>query len=259
MTGLAGNGVRDVRAFGLPEGIWRDGTCAGAARAILVRWRSNWTEMFHQVYVNRRFAGVTVDTEQREMLAPLPVSPQSPIRIEVFAVEPENANRDFSQQLAPTPTCSGRVKIEFLRSQTLPVGGTAQIHSDGGTGCIDYETPLTRLPMCVWPSWQDKAGFGMSRFGASDFGYDSPAAVGFGKGSSGRDHFGVDADTIEWTSPALNSGVYRFAARITDVVGNTSNATETEPITVTPAARPAEKASISSIDTQTRQIILSVS
>jgi hypothetical protein len=98
----------------------------------------------------------------------------------------------------------------------------------------------------------------MSKFGVSDFGYDSAAAAGFGKGSFGNGQFGLDADTIEWVSPVLAAGEYRFAVRVIDDRGNASSGSETEPITVTPAARPAEKLSISSFDKQTNQLVLQI-
>ena len=99
----------------------------------------------------------------------------------------------------------------------------------------------------------------MSRFGVSDFGYDSAAAVGFGKGSFGNGQFGLDADTFEWTSPPMNAGVYKFAVKITDGVGNESSCSETRQVTVTPATKPAEQVSISSFDEQTNQLVLSIS
>ncbi len=98
----------------------------------------------------------------------------------------------------------------------------------------------------------------MSRFGASDFGYDSAAAVGFGKGSFGNAQFGLDADTFEWVSSPMQVGVYKFAVKITDEVGNESIASETGQVTVTPAARPAEQVSVFSFDKQTNQLVLSV-
>ena len=99
----------------------------------------------------------------------------------------------------------------------------------------------------------------MNRFGAGDFGYDSAGAVGFCKGSFGQGQFGLDADTIEWTSPPLMAGVYKFGIKITDRAGNKSNASETEPITVIPGAKPAEQVSISSFDKQTNELVLSIS
>lgn len=257
--GLTSEGIEQTKAFELPGGIRADGECVASPRTALVKWRSCRSDMLYQIYVNGQYAGVTVDGEQRQMIVPIPTYSESPVRIEVFAVEPEEANTDFSNTLEPPLTDSGCVRISLLRSQTLPIGATAEVYFDNGTGQIDYETPLTNQPIRIWPARQDKTGFGMSRFGAGDFGYDSPAAVGFGKGSFGNGQFGIDADTIEWTSSPLCAGVYKFAVRIFDGVGNQSSASETEPITVMPAATPVEQISISSFDKQANQLVLSVS
>lgn len=256
---LINNGIEKVRAFELPGGIWRDGGYVGSPRIALVKWRSTWGNKFYQIYVNGQFAGVTVDSQQRRMIVPIPTSLESPVRIEVFAVEAEQADTDFGNELDLSPVNNGRVRISLLRSQNLPVGATVEIYFDNGTGEIDYNAPLTASPLRIWPAWQDKAGFGMSRFGKSDFGYDSAAAVGFGKGSFGDGQFGLDADIIDWLSPPLYAGVYKFAVKITDVLGNESNVIETGQVTVIPAARPAEQVSISSFDKQTNQLVLSVS
>ncbi len=257
--GLIRTDIDTVRAFGLSNGIWRDGEFVRAPWVVLVKWRSGWSNMFHQVYVNRKYSGVTVDYQQREMIVPIPTSLESPVRIEVFAIQPEEGNIDFSHQLEAVPACSGRVRIKLLRSQALPVGATAKLYFDKGTVAVDYDTPLTNSAIIIWPSWLDKAGFGMSRFGVVDFGYDSAASVGFGKGSFGNGQFGLDSDTIEWISPQLSAGRYRFAAKIVDAAGNTSNSTETELITVTPPARPAASLSISYLDKETRQPTLNIS
>jgi hypothetical protein len=253
---LISNGIDCVRALELPCGIRADGNYIGTPRAALVRWRSGLDDALYQVYVNSQYAGATIDTQQRELIVPLPTSPQSPVRIEVFAVQPEQAHIDFSGEIKQPPVDSGRVRISLLRSQNLPTGATAIVYFDSGTGEIDYQMPFSDLPIRIWPSWQDKAGFGMSKFGISDFGYDSAAAAGFGKGSFGNGQFGLDADTIEWVSPVLAAGVYKFAVKVLNERGNVSSDSETEPITVTPAARPAAKLSISSFDKQTNQLVL---
>jgi len=255
---LISDGIELVRALELPCGIRADGNYVGTPRAALVRWRSRLDEVLYQVYVNGQYAGATVDKQQREMIVGLPTSPESPVRIEVFAVQPEQAHIDFSSEIRQPPVDNGRVRIRLLRSQSLPVGATAVVYFDGGTGEIDYQTPVSNLPIRIWPGWQDKAGFGMSKFGISDFGYDSAAAAGFGKGSFGNGQFGLDADTIEWVSPVLTAGVYKLAVKVLDDRGNASGGSETEPITVTPAARPAEKVSISSFDKQTNQLALKI-
>ena len=255
---LISEGIKSVRAYELPGGIWASGDYVGTPRIALVRWRSGLSDMLYQVYVNGRYAGVTVDTHQREIVVPLPTSLEPPVRIEVFAVKPEETHTDFGNEIKQPAVDSGRVRISLLRSQNLPLGATAIVYFDGGTGEIDYQKPLSRLPIRIWPAWQDKAGFGMSRFGVGDFGYDSAAAVGFGKGSFGNGQFGLDADTIEWISPELSTGTYKFAVKIIDGRGNESSASETESITVTPAARPVERVSISSFDRQTNRLVLNI-
>lgn len=257
---LISEGIENVRAFELPAGIWANGDCIGTPRTALVKWadKTNQDDMLYQVYVNGRYAGATVDNRQRQMIVPVPSSFQSAVRIEVFAVEAEQAHTDFSKELVSPPAVSGRVRISLLRSQNLPSDATAEIYFDNGTGVIDYSQPLSNRPIRLWPAWQDKAGFGMSRFGTGDFGYDSAAAVGFGKGCFGQGQFGLDADAIEWISPLLMAGVYKFGVKITDGAGNKSSASETEAITVIPAVRPAEQVSISSFDKQTNELVLNI-
>jgi len=251
--------IERVRALELPCGVWADGKYVGTPRIALVKWRSCWSDMFYQVYVNGQYAGTTVDSQQRQMIVQMPTSLETPVQIEVFAVKPEEADTDFSSEISSSIGQSGQVRISMLRSQNLPIGATAQIYSDNGTGEIDYDDPLNDSPIRIWSAWQDKAGFGMSRFGTSDFGYDSAAAVGFGKGSFGNGQFGLDADTFEWVSPPMQVGVYKFAVRTTNEVGKESNSSETSQITVIPAARPAEQVRISSFDKQTNQLVLSIS
>lgn len=255
---LISSGIEKVRAFALPGGIWADGGTVAAGQIALVKWRSCWDNKFYQVYVNGQYAGTTVDSSQRQMVVQVPTSFESAVRIEVFAVEANEADRDFSSEIDCFYVHRGRVKITFLRRQNLPIGSTAQIYFDNGIGEIDYNNGLSDRPIRVWPTWQDKAGFGMSRFGFSDFGYDGAGAVGFGKGGFGHGQFGFDADTFEWVSQPLQTGVYKFAVKITDEAGNESDASETGQITVIPAARPAEKISVSSFDKETNQLVLSV-
>jgi hypothetical protein len=256
---LIRNEIESVRAIGLPCGIGGDGESIETPLTALVIWKSSLSDKLFQVYVNGRYAGTTIDCRQRQIVVPVPTSFFTPVRIEVFAVEPGLAHIDFSDEISQPLSDNGRVKIIMLRSQDLPIEAAAQVYFDNGTGQIDYDTPLTEAPLRIWPSRLDKAGFGMSRFGFSDFGFDSSAAVGFGKGSFGQGRFGLDADTIEWISPQLEAGVYKFAVKIFDKNGNESSASLTEPITVTPAAQPAEKLSVVSFDKQTNQLILNIS
>lgn len=251
--------IENVRGLVLPDGVGEDGTSTAISRSALVTWDSAYTGMLHQAYVNGRFAGVTIDAEQRHLVVQAPVSLNAAVRVEVIAVNPGDAHLDFSEELEQPPASSGRVRLTLLRSQVLPVEATVDFHCDHGTGEVQYDEPLNATPIPIWPCLQDKAGFGMARFGAGDFGYDSAAAVGFGKGSFGRGHFGLDADTIAWTSPPLPPGSYRFGVKVRDALGYESPATETETITVIPAAKPVARLGITAYQAQTNQLTLSIS
>jgi len=252
------SGIDKVRVFELPGGIRADGRSVGSPRTALVRWHSSLPDKFYQVYVNGQYGGATIDRQQRQMTVQLPDSLEMPVRIEVFAVEPALADIDFSEETALPDGQMGRVRITLLRSQNLPIDSVAQIYFDNGTGQIDYDSPLDDLPIRIWPSWQDKAGFGLSRFGAGDFGYDSAAAVGCGVGCFGRGQFGLGADTIEWVSRLLEAGVYKFAVGIIDKAGN-KKTSEAGQVTVIPPAKAAEGLGISSFNRQTNQLVLTVS
>jgi hypothetical protein len=180
---LKSDGIDSVRAFDLPAGIRTDGQYVKEPNIALIKWRSTWSDKFHQVYINGLYAGTTLDYQQRQLLVPVPTSPETPVRIEVFAVDSEYADTDFSSELDRPPVDNGRVTIILLRSQNLPMDAAVDIYFDNGIGQIDYDNPITDSPIRIWPAWQDKAGLGMSRFGLSDFGWDSAAAVGFGNGS----------------------------------------------------------------------------
>jgi hypothetical protein len=251
-------GIENVRVLVLPDGVAADGRCAAVSRTALVTWHSSRTGMCHQVYVNGRFAGATLDAEQRQLVVHSPSSFPAAVRVEVIAVAPEDAPIDFSRELNQPAAGSGRVRLAILRSQTLPMEATANVYFDHGTGQIDYTEPLNSVPIRLWPCRQDKAGSGMAQFGLGDFGYDASAAVGFGKGSFGSGQFGLDADVMEWIGPPLPLGRYRFGVRIADANGNESPACETETILVVPAAQPAAGLDIVSFHPQTNQLTLRI-
>src|SRR4030042_46942 len=93
------DGIENVRVFVLPDGVMADGRVAAVSRCALVAWRSSCTERLHQVYVNGRFAGVTLDSDQRQLVIHAPSSFQSAVRVEVVAVEPEDAHMDFAREI----------------------------------------------------------------------------------------------------------------------------------------------------------------
>ena len=135
--GLISEAISCVRAIELACGIWLDGESVASPRTALVRWCSSWTDKLYQIYVNGKFAGATVDNSQRQMVVHLPSFGQSAVRIEVFAVAADEADRDFSGETGDFGGDTGRVKISFLRSQQLAVDARADIYSDNGRGQID--------------------------------------------------------------------------------------------------------------------------
>jgi hypothetical protein len=259
-VGLISSGISKVRTFCLPAGIGADGRITKEPRRALIRWHSEWPDKLYQVYINGEYAGSTFGSKQRELIVHIPSSPQSAVRIEVFAVEPELVDLDFSDELEGDFEKTGRVKISWPRSQSLPFGAATQIYSNHGEGDVDYESPVNNAAKRVWPAWQDKCGFGLSRFGRSDFGFDASAAIGFGKGFFGLGEFGLDADVIDWTSEQMQAGAYKFAVKVVDSQGNQDEGQgETELMTVIPAAKPAEDMSLTSFDKQTNKLVFSIS
>ena len=254
---LISNGINSVRVFALPAGIWPNGEHIGLPQTVLVQWHSVLSDVLYQVYVNGKYAGTTVHNSQKQMLVSVPASFSSPVRIEVFGVLPKYADMDLSSDL-PNQTENNRIKIVLSRSQTLPTGSTFQIYYDNGTGSIDYDNPLTPTPIQVWESWQDKSGFGMSKFGFSDFGYDSSGAVGFGKGCFGKNPFGIDSNAIEWISPVLSDGIYKFAVKVFDKVGDEIQIIETEAVTLIKSAKPLQTLEILSYDKQANELIFKI-
>lgn len=256
---LLSNGINNVRALAIPAGVSADGTVTENIGATLVKWQSTHLDKMHQVYVNGKFASAAVDCEQREMVVSIPSSAQTAVRIEVFATEAENAHLDQSGLLNSSEIQQGRLQIDFAKTHNLPIGATVDYYHDNGSGNVDYDNALNVLPIPLWPRWQDNAGFGLSSFGKSDFGFDSSASVGFGKGSFGFGEFGFDACLMSWRSEQLASAEYKFGVKITDSFGNVNIApAEIGQLTVIPPERPATKLSISTFDKSTNQLVLNI-
>jgi hypothetical protein len=255
--GLVSSGIDRVRAYALAAGVRADGSSASEPFGVLVKWRSEYEDKLYQVYVNGELSGITTDFRQRGMIVPILSAWSSAVRIEVFAVEPSEAHIDFSSQL-PSRQQAGRIRLGWLRSMALPFEGTAQIFSDGGGGQIDYDEPASREDIQLWPSWQDKFGFGLGQFGEGDFGYEGSAAVGFGMGLFGEGEFGFDADQVSWASGELETGRHKFAVKVKDRFGQVSNPEETGEITVIRTATPAKGLEVDSYDKVEDELVLNV-
>jgi len=258
---LISSGIAKVRAFELASGVRLDGGGCSEQRRALVRWSfvGDASGKCFQVYVNGRYAGTTVDSEQRRMLVATPGCGVRPVRIEVFAVEAGEGHIDFSEEIGSACRGGERVRIRFLRGQELPVDSFWQVYSDEGSGEVNYSKPVSDGRVRVWAVQQDKAGFGMSGFGEGDFGYEWAAGAGFGKGCLGMGMFGVDADAIEWVSEPLEEGVYKFGVKIASEGGGGILSGEAGPVAVRGGPAAAEGITVSSFDKASNELVLSVS
>lgn len=257
--GPAKDGVFDVRCFVLPAGVGEGGEVLAEPLRAIVRWRSNLSDRLYQVYAGGRFAGVTTDSEQRQMVVQIPSGGLRVVRVEVFSVELGEADIDFSGELYSGGGLQGRARVCWPRRQVLPFEGTFQVYGNSGAGEVDYSSPVVGGSGRLWASRQDKCGFGLSRFGRSDFGFDGSAAVGFGKGGFGLGEFGLDADMVSWTSGELEAGNYRFGVQVADRFGNeTDGSVETDNLTVPPAAAGGEQLEAVSYDRESNELVLKV-
>ena len=254
---LTSDGIDRVRANVIGGGITGDGNNIGESLNVIVSWRDVHFDTLYQVYINGLLCGFTDDVKQRRMSLGYRSGWQSVIRIEVFAVEPQYATFDFSDELEPYDG-GGRVKLSFARRISLPYSGSFYVYGNEGASQIDYDMPLSeRVPL--WGACHDKAGFGLCRFGESDFGWDGSAAVGFGRGAFGKGEFGFDADVVEWTSGELPAGVYSFAVKIADSMGNLgTGASFVSDVVVIPAARAGEVLEVDSFDSDENLLLLKI-
>ncbi len=255
---LVNSGINRVRAFALAGGIGADGGVVNEPLSVLVKWRSEHEDKLHQIYVNGELAGVTTDCLQRMIVILVRSSLTSSAQIEVYAVEPGQRDVDFGVQLESAGQV-GRVMVSWPRLLSLPYEGEAEVFSNGGSGEIDYENAITRQALRLWPGWQDKGGFGLSRFGMSDFGFDGSAAIGFGKGLFGYGEFGFDVDQMSWVSNGLETGSYKFAVKITDEYGNSDeDEYESAEVAVIRVAQGAEELEVDSYDKGEGKLVLGV-
>lgn len=247
-----------VRAFALSGGVGADGKSVVEPLSALVRWRSEHNNKLHQVYVNGQFAGVTNNCSQRSIVISIPTRSENSLHIAVYSVDPAEQYVDFSDELESLGL-AGQVRLSFVRRMSLPFEGSADIYSGSGSGQINYDEPASNHPVIIWPGWQDKCGFGLSKFGISDFGYDGSAAVGFCRGIFGLGEFGFDTDMINWVSGELSAGEYKFAVKVTDVFGDSDiEPQESEDIVIIPPADGADGLEIDSYDIDVNELILKV-
>lgn len=134
--------------------------------------------------------------------------PREPARIDIGAVGPGEASRDFSSTLPAAP--SNRAELRWLGGTFLTpddddISGFRVFGEPSPGAGIDMTKPLAEIQ--AYPGGLILDGFGLGGFGQG----------GFGRASS----------SYRWTSPPLASGVWSFAVASFDKAGNQGNVVTT--------------------------------
>ncbi|MEN6387207.1 MAG: hypothetical protein ABFD79_18665, partial [Phycisphaerales bacterium] len=161
---ILSEGINKVRVFVLPGGISGNGLPITSGFGI-VKWESVLNNKLYQVYVNGKFSGVSQSSNQRRIIVPLTNCRETAINIEVYAVDYQEANTDFSDVI--NKTSQARLKIELQKTIN---------------GYVDFFIEDEKQNKESIKIQAERNGFGWGVFGYSDFGYENSNSPGFGKG-----------------------------------------------------------------------------
>ena len=124
-------------------------------------------------------------------------------------------------------------KAKITITQIVPSGHApgsyAQLHGDGATGTIDWDTPITPAKQPLFPNGSGLYGFGHGPFGHHRFGRShAQGTAGFGYQSFGSHPFGHGAVEITASPIVTTCGTYKFAFACYDQAGNLHTGTPQE-------------------------------
>lgn len=215
--GFSTNNISNVKAMAFPLGINGNGDMIEMPGLILVTWDSYATDTLFQTYVDGELSGVTSVLYQRKLLVQYEHTHTA--AIEVIAVDPEDMNVDYANELDGFIDIDGsHVLISWPKRGVLPLGSKAKVYWNSGSGEIDYNQALTT--QTVWQMVCEKWGWGLDAMGRGDFGFSGTGAPGCGRGSFGKGEFGFDAELQSFQSESLSTGTYQFAVRLSDAFDN---------------------------------------
>jgi hypothetical protein len=246
--------ISDVKVYRVIAGTGENGQTVYEPFSLLVRWRSGYVGKCYQIYINGKMVKKITDSKQRNAVVTYSCLHVTAAKVSVCAVEPKDVNVDYSREFMNLES-TGQVHISWARGLYLPYKGKAEVFSNDGIGNISYDSPEHKFAIPLWPIWQDQSGWGMSKFGKSDFGYDSSAAAGFGQGAFGFGEHGFDAVKQKWSSGRLKKGKYKYSIQVYDANGCTARSTETDEIVVTALPEPCEKLVIEDYDKTQNEIV----
>jgi hypothetical protein len=255
---LISEGISGVEVFGLPVGVFEDGSSIDEPKSVLVKWKSAWDDKLYQVYVNGRFVFESEFAEQRQAVISFENQFGSVVRFEVFAVEISDSGKDHSGDIENIKGDEGRLDIRFLKKMVMPYKGKAEFYICEESGDIFDEDNLAGM-IELWSNEFEKCGFGMSGFGEGDLGYDGGASLGFGRGVFGENEYGFDFGLVSFRSEQLLDGDYIVGIKIKDEFDNESFFGEvSDSVRVIRAGQPAGSIEVSEFDVNENKLILSV-
>jgi hypothetical protein len=256
--GLISDGINGVEVFGLPVGVFEDGSVVSEPKAVLIKWKSSWADKLCHIYVNGRFVWESEFAEQRQAVVNFENQFDSAVRFEVFAVEASDAGRDHSYELENIKGDEGRIEVRFLKTIGMPYKGEAEFYICEQGGNIFDDDNMAGV-IGLWRDEFEKCGFGMSGFGEGDLGYDGGASLGFGRGVFGENEYGFDMGYLCFVSGQFGDGDHIASVKIKDEFGNVSfSSDESESVRVIRAAEAVGSIEVSEFEVNENKLVLSI-
>jgi hypothetical protein len=116
---------------------------------------------------------------------------------------------------------SALITIQFAVPVGYLPGDYAMLHGNGGSGDINWDTPLSTKKYELFPNGAGIYGFGHAPFGHFPFGHAySMRTAGFGHLPFGHFPFGYGTALIKAVVKVDECGAYKFAFACYDKLGN---------------------------------------
>lgn len=116
---------------------------------------------------------------------------------------------------------SALVTLQFVVPAGYAEGDYAQLHGNGGSGAIDWDTPVTPAVYDIFPNAAGIFGWGLAPWGHSRWGHGhSMRTPGWGHLPWGRHPWGHGTTVIEIAYQVDYCGDYKFALACYDQAGN---------------------------------------
>jgi len=135
---------------------------------------------------------------------------------------------------------SAVVAIQFVVPTGYAEGDYAQLHGNGGSGAIDWETPLSAESYDLFPGGAGIYGWGLAPWGEFRWGHGhSMRTAGWGALPWGRFPWGHGTGVIEARHVVHTCGDYKFGLACYDAAGNIHEGSAQEiavPVHIAPTA-----------------------